>query len=59
MANFKKSRGIQTKNASTMPEMKEFLPNISKDDVVKDSYETPKLLPRYESATVLPNQSTG
>ena len=39
MANFKKSRGIQTKNASTMPEMKEFLPNISKDDVVKDSYD--------------------
>ena len=42
MANFKKSRGIQTKNASTMPEMKEFLPNISKDDSAKGSYDKPK-----------------
>ena len=40
-----------------MPEMKEFLPNISRDDAVKVSYDRPKHLPRYESATVLPIQS--
>ena len=38
MENFKKSRGIQTKNTSTIPEMKDFLPTIGKDEVALGSY---------------------
>ena len=32
MENFKKSRGIQTKTTSIIPEMTDFLPTIGKDD---------------------------
>ena len=52
MSNFKKSRGYQTKNTSTLPQMTEFLPTIRK----QDSYDRFQQLPRYGSAAVLPHQ---